>query len=154
LAWYAFLLLLCISFELICSFSQSVAGAIYESSIYRNVLHGASLSSSTSRSLDQVPIPMTVNAFRVCENQDPARYLAILKLQLSYAGRLDLLCSLFRKRSPCTPDSRNEWPVGPDVTPHLQLSLFLRPTSLPASTTSAGSDEPRLDAPHGASENP
>jgi hypothetical protein len=126
-AWYVFSLLLCISFELTCSCSQSVAGAIYESSIYRNVLHGASLAnSSTSTSLDQVPLPAAVSAFRVCESQDTARYLAILKLQLSCTGRLDLLRALLGKRSPCTPDSCNEWPVVPDVT------LSLAALSLPA----------------------
>jgi len=91
----------------------SVAGAIYESSIYRNVLHGASVSSSTSTRLDQVPIPTTVNAFR----------------------DVWTLCA------PCLGSA-------------LLLSLFLRPTSLPASAASAGSDEPRLDVPHGASEHP
>ena len=132
LAWYAFLLLLYISFELTCSCSQSVAGAIYESSIYRNVLHRASFAhSSTSTPLDQVPIPTAVNAFRVCGSQDTARYLAILKLQLSCTGRLDLLCALFGMRSPCTPNSRNEWPVVPDVT----LLLAALPLPAPNATT-------------------
>ena len=68
-----FLSLLSISFELTCSCSQSVAGAIYESSISRN---GVSLAhSSASTSLAQVPTS-TIHAFRV--RQDAARHLAIL----------------------------------------------------------------------------
>ena len=68
-----FLSLLSVSFELTCSCSQSVAGAIYESSISRN---GVSLApSSASTSLGQVHIS-TIHAFRVC--QDAARYLSIL----------------------------------------------------------------------------
>jgi hypothetical protein len=68
-----FLSLLSFSFELTCSCSQSVAGAIYESSISR---YGVSLAhSSASTSLGQVP-NSTIHAFRV--RQDAARYLAIL----------------------------------------------------------------------------
>ena len=70
-----FLSLLSISFELTCSCSQSVAGAIYESSISRN---GVSLAhSSASRSLGQVPTS-TILAFRV--RQDAVRHLAILNI--------------------------------------------------------------------------
>lgn len=95
-----FLSLLSISFELTCSCSQSVAGAIYESSISRD---GVSLAySSASTSLGQVPI----HAFRV--RQDAARYLTILKLRLSCSGRLDHVCPLFGRRSTCTPNFRKE----------------------------------------------
>src|SRR5579863_98819 len=68
-----FLSLLSISFELTCSCSQSVAGAIYESSISRN---GVPLAHSlASKSSGQVPIS-PIHAFRV--RQDAARYLSIL----------------------------------------------------------------------------
>jgi len=67
-----FLSLLSISFELTCFCSQSVAGAIYESSISRDGV----LSASTSLGQVQVPNTTTVHAFRV--RQDAAPYLAIL----------------------------------------------------------------------------
>jgi hypothetical protein len=81
-------------------------------------------------SLDQVPLPASVSAFRVCESQDTARYLAILKLELSCTGSLDILRALFGKRSPRTPDSRNKWPVVPDVTLSLAALPLLAPNAI------------------------
>lgn len=78
----------------------SIAGAIYQSSISRNVLHDTSLTlRSTSTSLGQVPISVTVSAFR----------------------------DVWTMCAPC-------------LGAALLLSLFLRPTPLPTSTGSAGSD--------------
>ncbi|KAI0257095.1 major facilitator superfamily domain-containing protein [Lactifluus subvellereus] len=69
----ACLSLMRISFELTCLCVQSIAGAIYQSSISRNVLHGAPLDSYTTlTSLNQVPI--AVRAFRVCGSQDAAQF--------------------------------------------------------------------------------
>ncbi|KAF8481905.1 MFS general substrate transporter [Russula ochroleuca] len=57
----------------------SIAGAIYQSSISRQVLHGASLAyPSASTSLGQVPIAITVSAFRVGDSQDTVLSLVIL----------------------------------------------------------------------------
>jgi hypothetical protein len=73
------LLLQCISFELTFIRAQSIAGAIYESSISRHLLSSASVENvSASTSLDQVPIAITVSAFRVRDSQDTARSLIIL----------------------------------------------------------------------------
>jgi hypothetical protein len=59
--------------------AQSIAGAIYQSSISRQVLHGASLAyPSASTSLGQVPIAITVSAFRVGDSQDTVLSLVIL----------------------------------------------------------------------------
>jgi hypothetical protein len=71
--------LMCIASELTRLCAQSIAGAIYQGSVSRNVLHGASLSSSAnSTSLNQVPMAVRVGAFRVRGSQDTARYLTIL----------------------------------------------------------------------------
>jgi hypothetical protein len=70
------LLLQCISYKLTYSRAQSIAGAIYQSSISRHVASLANPSASTS--LDQVPIAITVYAFRVRDRQDTARPLVIL----------------------------------------------------------------------------
>ncbi|KAI0308250.1 major facilitator superfamily domain-containing protein [Multifurca ochricompacta] len=61
------ILFTCIPFELTCPCSQSIAGAIYQGSISRNVLHGSSHQ-----------VPNVVSAIRVRDHQDAARYLAIL----------------------------------------------------------------------------
>lgn len=59
--------------------AQSIAGAIYESSISRRILSSASVTNlSASTSLDQVPIAVTVGAFRVRDSQDTAHFLIML----------------------------------------------------------------------------
>lgn len=83
--------------------AQSIAGAIYQSSISRNILHDMSLTStSTSTSLDQIPISVTVSAFRVRDGQDPAH---LVTLKFLCTGCLDHVCALFRSRPACTLDS-------------------------------------------------
>jgi hypothetical protein len=82
--------------------AQSIAGAIFQSSISRNVLHDKFLTPfSTSTSLGQIPISVTVSAFRVRDNQDTAH---LTTLKFLCAGRLDYVCALFRSRSACTLD--------------------------------------------------
>ena len=50
-------------------------------------------STSTSTSLDQVPISVTVSAFRVRDSQDTAH---LVTLKFLCAGRLDYVRALFR----------------------------------------------------------
>ena len=131
----ACLSLMRISFELTWLCVQSIAGAIYQSRISRNVLYGAPLESYTTlTSLNQVPI--AVHAFRVCGSQDAAQCLAILN---SNAGRLDHVCALPGNCFTCTSNSRNIRPVGADVTFSITVVSLLAPDAIACIHTPGGS---------------
>jgi hypothetical protein len=64
-----------ISFELTRSRAQSIAGAIYEGSVSRNLLQGGSLVSQSAQT-DFHSVTIAVGAIRVCSVQIAARFLA------------------------------------------------------------------------------
>ncbi len=132
----------CISFELTCRRAQSIAGAIYEGGVSRNLLQGSSLASqSVSTNVHHQDVVIAVGAIRVCVVfLDAARFLSILK-STSHTQDIWTMCApclgsalLVR----CTPVMlRGQNPMSSSRS---QLSLFLRPTPLPSSEKSAGAN--------------
>lgn len=134
-----------ISFELTRACAQSISGAIYEGSVSRNLLQGGSLV-SPSAATDFQRVAIAVGAIRVGSVQIAARVLANAN-STSHTQDVWIMCA------PCLGSALLvrctliilDWSTLTSYS-FSQLSLFSRPTPLPASAAaSAGSDIPRAD---------